>query len=499
MGASKNWVLAAAILGSSMTFIDGSAVNVVLPILQRDFQAGSGDVQWVVEAYALFLSALILVGGSLGDLLGRRKMFVLGVAIFAASSAACALAPTIAVLIAARAVQGIGAALAMPESLALISATYTGEARGRAIGTWSGFASLTGAAGPVIGGFLAQVASWRYVFVINLPLALIVLWIAARHVPESRDENMARTIDLSGAALATLGLGALVFGLIQWQGAAQPTVSAIAIGLGCLLLIAFVLVERRVAHPMLPLGLFRSRPFTIANVYTLLLYTALGGSLYFLPFMLIDVQRYTPTAAGAAFLPFVLLQVVFSRWAGSLVARVGARRPLILGALLCTLAFVVFALPGIGGSYWATYFPAVLLLGIGGVFFIAPLTTTVFDSSDPALSGTASAINNAIARTAGLVAVAVFGVVLAAVFDRVFDGRLAQQHVTARTRAIAVSQRTLFIGGTVPAEVPAGDRAAVQATIRVSYLSGFRTVMLLSGVVCLAAAGSALGLQSARA
>ena len=363
MGASKNWVLAAAILGSSMTFIDGSAVNVVLPILQRDFQAGSGDVQWVVEAYALFLSALILVGGSLGDLLGRRKMFVLGVAIFAASSAACALAPTIAVLIAARAVQGIGAALAMPESLALISATYTGEARGRAIGTWSGFASLTGAAGPVIGGFLAQVASWRYVFVINLPLALIVLWIAARHVPESRDENMARTIDLSGAALATLGLGALVFGLIQWQGAAQPTVSAIAIGLGCLLLIAFVLVERRVAHPMLPLGLFRSRPFTIANVYTLLLYTALGGSLYFLPFMLIDVQRYTPTAAGAAFLPFVLLQFVFSRWAGSLVARVGARRPLILGALLCTLAFVVFALPGIGGIVLGDVFSGGAVVG----------------------------------------------------------------------------------------------------------------------------------------
>jgi MFS family permease len=251
---------------------------------------------------------------------------------------------------------------------------------------------------------------------------------------------------------------------------------------------------------MLPLVVFRDRTFTVANLYTLLLYTALGGSLYFLPFMLIDVQEYTPTAAGAAFLPFILLQVVFSRWAGGLVARIGARTPLVAGALVCALAFVAFALPGIGGPYWTTYFPAVLLLGIGGVFFIAPLTTTVFDSSDPALSGTASAINNAIARTAGLLAVAVFGVVLAAVFDRFFDARLAQGHVSAATVAIAAQQRTRFIAGTVPADVPAADRAAAEGAIRSGYLNGFRAVMLLSAGLCLAAGVSAgVGLPRHRA
>jgi len=414
--------LVAAILGSSMSFIDATAVNVALPIIQRELVATAGQMQWVIEAYALFLSALILVGGSLGDLFGRRKLFSIGIAIFALASIGCAVAPTILALIAFRSVQGIGAALAVPESLALISVSFTGSARGRAVGTWSGFASLTGAAGPLIGGFLAQTASWRWVFIINVPLAVAVVAICALYVPESRDENTDRTIDWAGALLATAGLGALVYGLIRLQVPAGRSDGSAFVAAGIAILIAFVLWQRRARHPMLPLRLFVSRTFTIANLYTFALYMAMGGSLYFFPYMLIDVQGYAPTAAGAAFLPFVILQFGFSRWSGGLVPKIGVRLPLVIGASIVGCAFIAYAVPGIGGTYWTTYFWAVLLLGIGAVFFIAPLTTTVFDSSDPALSGVASGTNNAVARTAGLVAIALFGVVFAHVFASGFDG-----------------------------------------------------------------------------
>ena len=484
---AKTWVLVAAILGSSMAFIDGTAVNVALPIMQRDLQASSAQMQWVIESYALFLAALILIGGSLGDVFGRRRMFAVGIAIFAAASIACALAPNVIVLIAARSVQGVGGALATPESLALISANFSGEARGRAIGTWSGFASITAAMGPLIGGLLAQHASWRWVFVINVPLAVAVLAIAIARVPESRDENAVRAIDVTGALLATLGLGGLVYGLIRLQTNVDGGGIASLLA-GIVLLVAFVVAQRRERHPMMPLSLFRSRTFSIVNLYTLCLYMAIGGSLYFLPYALINGQGYTPTAAGAALLPFIVLQFLLSTWSGGLSARIGVRTPLIAGALLAAAGFVLFAVPGSGGNYWTTYFPAALVLGLGGACFIAPLTTAVFDSSDPALMGTASAINNAIARTAGLIAIALFGIVLAAVFDRAFEGRLARVPVGVQTRAIATSQRGLLLGGTVPADVPAADRNALGAAVHAAYLDGFRGVMLMSAFVSILAA-----------
>ncbi|MEA2665908.1 MAG: hypothetical protein QOI11_2852, partial [Candidatus Eremiobacteraeota bacterium] len=340
----KTWVLIAAILGSAMSFVDGTAVNVALPVIQRELGANAAQMQWVVEGYALFLASLILLGGSLGDIYGRRRMFVLGVAIFGAASLVCALAPSVQALTLARCLQGIGGALAMPESLALISATYGGAERGRAIGTWSGFASITAAAGPVIGGYLAQHASWRWVFLINLPLTLAVLAIALTRVPESRDDQAPRHLDVPGALLATLGLGAFTYGLIAAQGGRPGPLALSALGLGVLLLAAFVAVERRSPAPMVQLDLFRSRAFAAANLYTLFLYAALGGALYFLPYVLVDVQHYTPTAAGGALLPFVLLQFALSRWSGGLVARIGARIPLVVGALLAAAAFAVFAL-----------------------------------------------------------------------------------------------------------------------------------------------------------
>jgi EmrB/QacA subfamily drug resistance transporter len=287
------WVLVAAVLGSAMSFIDGTAVNVSLPVLQRELRADVVSTQWVIEGFSLFLSALILTGGALGDLFGRRTIFALGTGIFALASGACALAPNVDTLIAARCVQGIGGALLTPGSLALISANYSGAARGRAIGTWSGFASLTGAAGPLIGGWLTQTFSWRYVFVINIPIAILVIAIAILRVPESRDESAKRSVDFAGASLATLGLGALVFGLIQMDNGGINVVAATSVIAGLLLLGAFVWVERIVPDPMLHAELFTSsRVFTVANLYTFFLYAAIGGSLYFVPFVLINTHYF---------------------------------------------------------------------------------------------------------------------------------------------------------------------------------------------------------------
>jgi EmrB/QacA subfamily drug resistance transporter len=436
------WVLVAAILGSSMTFIDSTAVNVSLPVIQRELHTTTGQTQWVIEGYALFLSALILLGGALGDLYGRRRLFAIGIVLFALASLACALAPNIAVLIAARCIQGIGGALSTPGSLALLSAAYDSQSRGRAIGLWSGFSALTSACGPIIGGWLTQSFSWRYVFVINVPIAVAVLVILALWVPESRDESADRKIDVPGAALATLGLGLLVYGLIEMNGG---NVSARALSLtaaGILALCLFVPFERRTPDPMVRCELFASRSFSAANVYTFLLYTAIGGSLYFVPFVLINVHHYSPTAAGAALLPFIFIMVAASRWSGGLVARIGPRTPLLLGAILAGLGFLAYALPGSGGSYWTTFFPAATILGVGGALFVAPLTTTVMNSVPVEHAGLASGINNAVARTAGLIGVAALGIVVTT----------ARVYLDGFRSAMIVSALLTFAAGAVAAK-----------------------------------------------
>ncbi len=406
------WVLVAAILGSSMIFIDSTAVNVSLPVIQRELHATTAQTQWVIEGYALFLSALILVGGALGDLYGRRRMFSIGIVIFALSSIACGLAASPAQLIIARCIQGVGGAIATPGSLALLSAAYEGEARGRAIGMWSGFSALTSAVGPVLGGWLTQNYSWRYVFFINIPIAIGVLLILAFAVPESRDDSAPRHIDVVGAALATAGLGLLVYGLIDFNGGRISAPAVVAIAAGFVALYLFIRHERRVPDPMVRGELFASRTFTVANIYTFFLYAAIGGSLYFVPFVLINVHGYTPTAAGAALLPFIFIMVAASRWSGGLVARIGARTPLLFGAILAGLGFVAYAVPGSTGSYWTTFFPAALLLGCGGALFVAPLTTTVMNAVAVEHAGVASGINNAVARTAGLIGIAALGIVV---------------------------------------------------------------------------------------
>jgi EmrB/QacA subfamily drug resistance transporter len=406
------WVLVVAILGSAMTFIDSTAVNVSLPVIQRELHTTTGQTQWVIEAYALFLSALILTGGALGDLYGRRLVFAVGIGIFAIASLACALAPNIEVLIAARCVQGIGGALSTPGSLALISAAYDSEARGRAIGLWSGFSALTSACGPIIGGWFTQSLSWRYVFVINVPIAIAVLVMLALRVPESRDESADRRVDVVGAMLATIGLGLLVYGLIAANGGRFSALAIAAIVAGLAALALFVLFERRTPDPMVRCDLFSSRIFSVANIYTFLLYMALGGSMYFVPFVLINVHHYSPTEAGAALLPFIFIMVAASRWSGGLVTRIGPRRPLLLGSALAGIGFLAYALPGSDGSYWTTFFPAAAILGCAGALFVAPLTTTVMNSVPVEHSGVASGINNAVARTAGLIGIALLGIIV---------------------------------------------------------------------------------------
>jgi EmrB/QacA subfamily drug resistance transporter len=497
--AAERWVLAATVLGSSMAFIDGTAVNVALPALQAGLGATVSEVQWVVEAYALFLSALLLVGGSLGDRFGRRRVFLLGVAGFAIASAWCGLAQGIGQLIAARAVQGVTAALLVPGSLALLSASFDKERRGRAIGTWSGFGSITAAVGPLVGGWLIDHASWRWVFALNLPLALAVIVISLRFVPESRDAEAPRRLDMAGAALATLGLGGITFGLIESSrlGWTSPRVVG-ALVLGALALPAFVMVESRSGAPMMPLSLFRSRAFSGANLLTLWLYAALGGALFFLPFNLIQVHRYSATAAGGAFLPFVLLMFSLSRWSGGLVDRYGARRPLILGPAIAAVGFALLAVPGLGGSYWTTFLPAILVLGFGMAVSVAPLTTTVMRAVEGNHAGIASGINNAVSRCAGLLAIAVLGLLMLGLFSRGLDHRLASLGLPPAASHELAENRTRLAAMQAPASLPEMQRAAVQEAVEQSFLSGFRGVMLAAACLALLASASAWGMIKAK-
>ena len=343
-------VLAATILASSMTFIDATVVNVALPALQADLRATITEVQWVIEAYALFLGALILVGGSMGDQFGRKRVFLLGVIAFTAASILCGAATSPVMLIAGRALQGIGAAFLVPGSLAIISATFDEKDRGRAIGTWSGFSAITTAIGPVAGGWLVEHVSWRAAFFLNLPLAVIVLALSLRFMDESRDPSRTARNDWRGAALAVAGLGGLVFGLLEWPplGAGHPLVLG-ALILGAASLAILPIVESRVENPMLPIALFRLRTFTLANLLTLFLYAALSASFFLVPLNLIQVQHYTATAAGAALLPFPLIMFAVSRWSGGLVARTGSRLPLTVGPAIAALGLALYARPGIGG------------------------------------------------------------------------------------------------------------------------------------------------------
>ena len=485
---AKPWILTATILGSSMAFIDSTVVNVALPAMQAGFRATLVDMQWVVESYGLFLGALILAGGSLGDLFGRRMIFLVGVGIFSVASAGCGCASNIHHLIVARSIQGVGAALLVPGSLAIISTSFDEKSRGQAIGTWSGFTAITTAVGPVLGGWLVEHASWRWAFFINLPLAAAVLAISLWRIPESRRATAGR-IDWIGALLATLGLGGLVYGFLEsvnlgWTN--RLVFGSLIVGFGGL--IAFVFVELLVTSPMVPLTLFGSRRFSGANLLTLFLYSAIGIFFFLFPLNLIQVQEYSQTATGTAILPFILLMFLLSRWAGGLVTRYGARGPLILGPLIATTGFALFAVPSIGDSYWKSFFPALVILGLGMTVTVAPLTTVVMNSVKQDLVGTASGINNAVARVAGVLAIAVLGIVMVKAFsfhlNRSLLGLSLPSHILQELHASAIK----LAGLQPPSGLDPTANAALKESVKKAFVYGFRIVMVICSALSLASA-----------
>jgi EmrB/QacA subfamily drug resistance transporter len=488
---TKPWILTATIFGSSIAFIDSTVVNVALPAMQATFHATVVDVQWVVESYGLFLGALILVGGSLGDLFGRRMIFIVGVAIFAIASAACGFSSNIHLLIIARSVQGVGAALLVPGSLAIISTSFEEKSRGQAIGTWSGFTAITTAVGPVLGGWLVEHASWRWAFFINLPIAASVIVISLWQIPETRRLTAGR-IDWVGAILATLGLGGLVYGLIESVNLGWT--NRLVLGsliLGCGGLITFVLVEARVASPLVPLTLFRSLKFSGANLLTLLLYAATGIFFFLFPLNLIQVQDYSPTAAGGAILPLIVLMFLLSRWAGQLVDIYGARGPLIIGPLIAAAGLGLFAVPSIGNSYWTSFFPALVILGSGMTVTVAPLTTVVMNSVKGDRVGTASGINNAVARVAGVLAIAILGIIMVKAFSFHLNRSLARLSLPSYILQELRANEIKLAGLQLPAGLDPTANAAIKQSVREAFVYGFRIVMLICAGLSLGSAAVA--------
>jgi EmrB/QacA subfamily drug resistance transporter len=489
--AAKPWILTATILASSMAFIDSTAINIALPSLQAGFNATLVDVQWVVESYGLLLGALILVGGSLGDLFGRRLIFMVGVSIFTVASVVCGIAPSIPVLIGARSVQGVGAALLVPGSLAIISTYFDEKSRGQAIGTWSGFTAITMAVGPLLGGWLVEHASWRWVFFINPPLAAVVIAISVWRIPET-SSTVARRVDWSGALLATLGLGGVIFGFIESTdlGWSNPLVfGSLITGFACL--IGFAALEVHTPFPMVPLVLFKNPSFCGANLLTLFLYAAVGIFFFLFPMNLIQVQRYSSTSAGAAILPFILLMFLLSRWSGGLVARYGVRRPLMVGPLVAALGFVLFAVPTIAHNYWLTFFPAVIVLGFGMAVTVAPLTTGVMNSVDQERVGTASGINNAIARVAGILSIAILGIVMVYAFRASLDRTLNHLSLPSWIVQELRTHESRLAGLQAPANLDANTQAVINNSIRQAFVFGFRVVMLICASLSLASAAVA--------
>jgi EmrB/QacA subfamily drug resistance transporter len=412
---SRKWTLTASILASSLSFVDGSVVNVALPAIGADLQAHASGLQWIVNAYLLPLSALLLLGGAAGDKFGRRRLFLLGIALFALASALCALAPSLELLLAGRALQGVASAMLMPNSLALLGAAFAGEARGRAIGTWAAAGAVAGAVGPVLGGWLVAAVGWRAIFLVNLPLCAGALWLGWRYVAESREEIRA-PLDWLGVATATLALGAITWGLtVLSGGGGQEGEGWTSTGFGVAALLAFLAIERRRGdRAIMPLVLFGTVSFAGLSLLTFFLYAALGGLFVALPFMLIELRGYSPVAAGAALLPLPVVIALGSRLMGRVAAGTGPRLPLTVGPLIVAAGFALAARIGGNGSYWTAVLPAMLLIAVGMAGAVAPLTTAVMASVDRDHVGTANGFNSAVARTGGLIATALLGSVLAA-------------------------------------------------------------------------------------
>jgi EmrB/QacA subfamily drug resistance transporter len=487
-------VIAAASLGSGMAFLDSTVMNVALPAVQMNLQASAREVQWVFGAFALVLAAFLLVGGSLGDRYGRRRVFVLGAAIFAVASAWCALASGPEQLVVARAVQGAGGALLVPGALAIVGASFDEAQRAKAIGAWGALSATAMAVGPVLGGWLVEEISWRAAFLISPAMAVVAIPIALWHVPESRNPEV-RSLDLLGAVLATSGLGGVVYGLIEssTSGFGEPLVLA-ALLVGVVTLLAFVFIERRGENPMVPPALFRSRNFDGANLVTLLFYMALTGSLYFVPFLMMQVHGYSALAVGSVFLPFVAMALLLSPLSGHILARFGAKVPLVVASLAAGSGFVLFAVPGVEhDSYWTSFFPAMVVQGFGMALVITPLTAVALGSVEREHSGLASGVNNAAARVAAPLAVAVLGVLVYTAFSANLDARLESMDLSGGIRSEMEAAKADLGAAEAPHGVNARTAADIERAIDESFVAGFRAVMLgCVGLALMSALAAAL-------
>jgi len=483
-------VLVATILGSTISFVDESVVNIALPTMEHDLTASAAAAQWIVNAYTLSLSALLLLGGAAGDRFGRRRIFIIGTFGFALASLWCGVAPEITQLTAARVAQGIAAALLVPCSLAIIGASFDEHERGKAIGTWAAFSAIAAAIGPLLGGWITDHMTWRAIFLINPVLAVPTIWIALRHVPESRDPQAPEHLDWLGAALALGGLAGVVFAIIALpaDGWRAPTVM-LPFAIGAALLAAFVLVEAHSPAPMMPLAMFCSRAFSGVNLLTLLLYAGLGGAFFFLPFDLIQVHDYSATLAGTIFVPFTVIMGALSRWSGGLLDKVGARLPLIVGPLIAAAGFVLLAFPP-GRSYGTAFLLPISVVAFGMTIAVAPLTTTVINAVPARQAGIASGINNAVASIANLLAVAIFGAVVLASFGQAIDRRLIDTSLAAETRQAVEQGRGQFVIAAPAA--PSEPQRTAQDLLRASLADGIRAAMLLAAALAVAGALSAL-------
>ena len=461
MGTPRGrYTLLATILGSGLAMLDSTVVNIALPTIGRDFDAGLGALQWCVNAYTLTLSGLLLLGGALGDRYGRRRIYVIGIAWFALASLACGIAPSVETLIAARALQGVGAALLVPGSLALIEASFVATDRGAAIGAWSGLGSVAAAIGPFLGGYLIDAVSWRLVFFINLPLAAAAVLIATRHVPESRDPGaQGRALDVRGGVLVAFGLAGVTYALSEGprSGFGQPFVLLAGLA-GLVGLVAFVLAEHTSPNPLAPLEMFRSRQFSAANAATFVVYAALVGALFLLPIQLQQVVDLTPLESGAAIVPLTLVMLVLSSRSGRIAGKIGPRLPMTVGPIVMGLGLVLLSRVDAGAGYVADVLPGVLVFALGLAATVAPLTTTVLAAASENRTGVASAINNDIARIAGLVAVALLPT-LAGIGEHDFDDPAAFSH--GFHRAFLISAALCVAGGLLSfATIRRGDLTA---------------------------------------
>ncbi len=491
---AERWVLAVAILASSMAFIDGSALNLALPALQRDLGATGRDLLWIMNGYLLFLSALILAGGSLGDIYGRKRIFGAGIGLFAGASLLCGLAPSTEFLIGSRMLQGVGGALMVPGSLAIITASVAPQRRGESIGTWSALSTVTTLLGPLLGGYLASIGLWRAIFFINVPLGLLTLGILIIKIPETMSVDADVRLDIPGTIAVTLGLAGITYGFIEAPevGFSVPRIF-LSLGIGFAALVSFIYIENQSQHPMVPLRLFRSNTFSGANVLTLLLYAALNSMLFFLPLNLIQVQGYNERIAGLTFVPFTLIMMLLSRWAGVWCDRRGAREPLTVGPLVAAIGFVMLSLPGetAGASeFWTTFFPGLTVFSIGMSITVAPLSTAVMNSVPEQRAGTASGVNNAISRIAGVLSIAIMGSIVLLTFQSQLQSNLNVLQLQSGTEAQVMQEAENLAAAQAPQDIPSTQQAVIREAIDMAFISAFRLQSIIAAA--LAGAGSLL-------